>query len=216
MDLIQFITNSKEWQGFGLNSLTISFLGTIFFTLLQAWGLWKQHTTIKRNRSGGAVSISLFAYSTFSTITFLCYGFITSGFAVIFNGLLLGILYLIVLWDLYTFKKFTNSEKLITFGSFLFVPAIIFLPWKDAVLTSGMIISMIPLAMQPLEMWRKKSALSVEIRFFGASALSSIFWMIYGISIGSMPLAVMNPIALLILGTTVILWLRFRKPGNRV
>ncbi len=215
MKLLEIIVSSKEWQGFGFNSLTISFIGTIFFTLLQAWGLWSQHKTITKNKSGGAVSIGLFSYSTFSTITFFCYGLLTHGFAVIFNGLLLGFLYLIVLLDLVKFKKFTLSEKLITFGSFLFIPSIIFLPWKDAVLTLGMVISMFPLAMQPFEMWRKKSSLSVEIKFFGASALSNIFWFVYGISIGSLPLSIMNPISLIILSTTSYLWYKYRDPDKK-
>jgi uncharacterized protein with PQ loop repeat len=214
--VIELIKNSKEWHSFGINTLTVSFFGTLFFTLLQTWGLWSQHRKIRANHFGGAVSISLFAYYTFGTLTFLCYGIITSNLAIIFNGFLLGVLYLFVLWDLILFKKFTNNEKLIAIGSFLFIPAIIFLPWKDLVLTTGMVISMIPLSMQPLEMWRKKSAMSVEIRFIATSAIANIFWMIYGISVRSIPLSVMNPISLAILTITATLWFRYKRALREV
>jgi len=44
--MTSWIEHTIEWQSWGWNAVTVSFLATVAFTVFQSWGLWQQHATI--------------------------------------------------------------------------------------------------------------------------------------------------------------------------
>ena len=78
--------NSIEWQGWGYNALTISFIGTVIFIVLEGWGLRIKNRSIWRNKSGESISVILFIYLGCLFITVSIYGCCIKSIAAIFNG----------------------------------------------------------------------------------------------------------------------------------
>ncbi len=210
--LQRWVQGTVEWQNWGWNALTISFIATVAFTLFQGWGLWKQDQTIRESRSGESVSVLFFSYFGCVFFSFLCYGFIIKSVAAAFNGLL-GFLHVLVLVSLWRFKGFTPIEKLLAAAFPLAIVAMVTVPWKNALLLLLMGGSLLPMAHQPWEMWRNKSAGAVDIRFIAIFMASTVFWTIYGFAIDNWVLEIINPSALTILVITSFFWFKYRRPS---
>ncbi len=206
-DVISFFNNTVEWQGWGYNALTISFIATAVFTVLEGWGFWMQNLSIWRNKSGESISVSLFIYFGCLFITVIVYGYYIKSIAAIFNGML-GFLHLPILFGLWKHKGFTKLEKGALSICPLMIPAMIFLPWKDLLMISLLFGTIIPLSMQLYEMWRTKSAGVVDARFIAILIISTAFWVVYAFAIQNWVMEVIYPLTLVIL--ILILVLRFR------
>ena len=211
--LRHWMQDTVEWQNWGWNALTVSFIATVAFTVFQGWGVWKQNETIRMRRSGESVSVLLFAYFSCVFFSFLYYGFIVRSIAAACNGLL-GFLHVLVLASLWRFKGFTSTEKVVVAALPLMIVAMATVPWKNTLLLLIMAGSLLPLAQQPIEMWRNKSAGAVDMRFVSIFMASTIFWTIYAFAIDNWVLKVINPSALAILVVTSSLWYRYRRPGT--
>jgi len=206
-DVIHFFKNTVEWQGWGYNALTFSFIATAVFTVLEGWGFWMQSLSIWRNKSGESISVSLFIYFGCLFITVIVYGYYIKSIAAIFNGIL-GFLHLPILFGLWKYKGFTKLEKGALYICPLMIPAMIFLPWKDLLMISLLLGTIVPLVMQLHEMWRAKSAGVVDARFIGILIISTAFWVVYAFAIQNWVMEVIYPLTLVIL--ILILVLRFR------
>jgi uncharacterized protein with PQ loop repeat len=206
-DVIHFFKNTVEWQGWGYNALTISFIATAVFTVLEGWGFWMQNRSIWRNKSGESISVSLFIYFGCLFITVIVYGYYIKSIAAIFNGML-GFMHLPILFGLLKYKGFTKLEKGVSCVFPVMIPAMIFLPWKDLLMISLMFGTIVPLLMQLYEMWRAKSAGVINARFIGILIISTAFWVIYAFAIRNLVMEVIYPLTLVIL--ILIFVLRFR------
>jgi len=199
-----------EWQNWGLNALTIGSLGTIAFTFVEWWGLWKQKQAIWNEKSGESVSVSWFSYGTFFFAAFLFYGVHIASVAVIINSLL-AIIHIPILVGLWKFKGFSRHEKVQFVLLAGMVPAMAFLPWKDELFLIISFGTLYSFGTQPWELWKTKKAGVVEIRLIGVYFLSTLFWVVYAFAIGEWVLEIITPIVLIILGLTSVLWFKYRN-----
>ena len=211
-DVIHFFKNTVEWQGWGYNALTISFIATAVFTILEGWGFWMQNLSIWRNKSGKSISVSLFIYFGCLFITVIAYGYYIKSIAAIFNGML-GFLHLPILFGLWKYKGFTKLETGASCVFPLMGPAMIFLPWKDLMMISLLFGTIVPLLMQLYEMWRAKSAGVINARFIGILIISTAFWVIYAFAIGNRVMEVIYPLTLVILILIFALRFRYARPS---
>src|SRR3989344_8841053 len=106
----EVLRETLEIQNWGYNLLTLSFIATVFFTVLQAWGLWKQNRKIRRERSGTSVSVISFGYFGSYFFALLAYGVHLKSIAIVFNGLL-GCLYIATLVEVWKDRKSTRLNS---------------------------------------------------------------------------------------------------------
>ena len=201
-----------EFQNFDLNALTISAIATLFFTTIQAWGLLKQNKLIWREKSGEAVSITWFTCFGFMFAVIFIYGIEINAGALMYNGLL-ALFHIPVLIGLAKFKGFTLKQRLIFAACVLAVLIMILFPIKDEIFLTFSFISVVSLVMQPLEMWRSKSAGVVEIKLIKIYTAATAFWVIYAYSVGNWVMKITTPSALVVLIITIALWLKYRREG---
>jgi uncharacterized protein with PQ loop repeat len=206
-EVIHFFKNTVEWQGWGYNALTISFIATAVFTVIEGWGFWMQNISIWRKKSGESISVVLFIYFGCLFTTVIVYGYYINSMAALFNGML-GFLHLPILFGLWKYKGYTKLEIGCLCAFPVMIPAMIFLPWKDLLMISMLFGSIIPLSMQLYEMWRAKSAGVVDARFIGVLIISTAFWVVYAFAIHNWVMEVIYPLTLVIL--ILILMLHFR------
>lgn len=212
-DVLQFLKNTVEWQGWGCNALTISFIGTVFFTILEGWGFWMQNRSIWQNKSGASISVGLFIYFGCLFITVIVYGYYIKSIAAIFNGML-GFLHLPILLGLWKFKGYTKLEKGCLCVFPFMIPAMIFLLEKDLLMISLMFGTIVPLLMQLYEMWRTKSAGVLNARFIGILIISTAFWVIYAFAIGNWVMEVIYPLTFVILILIFVLRFHYARPSG--
>jgi len=123
-----------ELYNLGWNAITVSFIGTIFFSLLGTWGLVHQNRQIWQNRSGQSVSNIFFICSMFLFLTTLVYGIYIFSLAMIFNGLMRIIPHIPILIGLGKFKGFKKWEKIAFVVLSIFLAAMIISPYKGVFL----------------------------------------------------------------------------------
>lgn len=169
-----------EIKGFGLNALTLTFLATMFFTILQANAFIKQNQKIIKNKSGESVSFSFYSYFGFSALAVTVFGLYNKSLALSINGLL-GILSLLIVVNLWRFKKIKGQEKFIAALSVAALPLMIFSSQKDLIfLLLGFIIGL-TLISQIYEIWKNRSAGAYHPGQIFVSLSSCSFWLAYSI-----------------------------------
>lgn len=210
--MLEFIRDTIEYQNFGFNTITFSFFGTFFFSILQAWSLLKQNTKIKKKKSGQSLSITFFTYSCCYFFAFLVYGILNRSIGMIVNGLL-GFCYIPILFNLHRFKGFFNINWIFLGLFSLMIPTVYLLKGelRNVFVLIGLFGLGIPLILQIREMYKQKSTGSVEPRFLIVFGFSSIFWFIYGLVINNWIFIVFNPFSILLLGIAFGLYVKYRK-----
>ncbi len=76
--------------------------------------------------------------------------------------------------------------------------------------TAAALCSMSSFAPQILKIWRERDASSVSLRMYLVTVTGFALWIVYGLSIGSWPVAVSNIICLGMSGAVLALKWRFR------
>lgn len=201
-----------ELTQFGWNAVTISFLGTALFTLVESWGLWHQNKAIWKQKSGQSVSITWFSFFTATVVVVFVYGITINSIALIFNGLLLTLFHLPVLVGLWKFKGFNKAEKLLGVGLLVALAVMLATPIKDwffLIFSFGLIASSV---MQPIEIWRNKDAGVLEIKLLVSYLVSMSFWLVYSYAIRDWVLQIVAPLYLAVIVLTVAFWFRYRQP----
>jgi len=209
--MLEWILGTLEFQNWGLNSITISSLGTLVFTGVEGWGLTKQGRSIQEADSGESVSIISFAFFSFFLIAIFLYGFHINSISVVISGLVLGILHFKILFQLWKAEGFSNAEKGWIAISFIMIPAMIFFPEKDTVYLTIVSGTLLAIANQPWKIWINKSSGVVDIRLLMAYLASTVFWVIYAFSTKQLPLEISTSTTLVILVLTLLFWLKYKK-----
>lgn len=207
----EFIKHTIEYQNWGLNAITFSFLGTAFFSLLQGWSLFKQNSTIRRKKSGKSLSVTLFIYSGCYFFSFFVYGVLSDSMGMMVNGLL-GIPYIPILFALHKYKGFTKTNWIVLGMFSLMIPLVYILEGsvRDIFVLCGLFGLGIPLIGQIREMYKEKSVGAVEPRFIIVFMLASVFWFSYGLVIGNWIFVVFNPASIVILGIILALYYKYK------
>lgn len=204
-----------ELEQLGWNALTIGFLGTMIFTLIEGWGLREQGKTIWRTQSGQSVSIITFCYFAALFSILFIYGLSVKSIAMTFNGIVLSVLHIPILRGLWKFKGFTKTEQLLSIAFLATVCTTLFVSFKDVIFLVISFGNIAALSMQPYEIWKEKSSGAVEIKLLAVYLTSTSFWIIYAYSIHDWVLQIICPAFLVIFSITTILWFKYRSPNER-
>lgn len=199
-----------EYQNWGFNALTVSFLLSLLLTAISAWGLVQQNQTIWRDKKAEAVSVFWLAYYAMLQLAILIYGLSLGSAALIINGLL-ALLYIPILIGLRKFKGFSVPEKISMWVFAVAITLMAFLPYKPLFFFVFAIGGLLSALMQPIEMWHKRSAQGLNIKLIGTILLGNIIWLSYGVAVKDWVLIIVNAVAFLIFGATALLWRRFRQ-----
>ena len=113
--------NFVEIQNFGFNSITITALMTMIFTILQGVGITQQGKKIWQEKSARSLSPELFFLLLFYFLSFFFYGWSKDSLAMCFNSLL-GLLYIPIIVGIYKFQTLSLIKKIIFFLTSLIVP----------------------------------------------------------------------------------------------
>jgi uncharacterized protein with PQ loop repeat len=199
-----------ELKEFGINMLTLSFLATMVFTMLQAIAFLKQNQRIIKTKSGQSVSFSFYSFFAFSALAVTVFGLTNQSLALSINGLL-GILSLVITINLLRFKKITKKEMIVGSLSVLALPAMIFSPNRDVIfLALGFIIG-ITMGIQILEIWKNKSSGSYHPTQIFVSIFSCSFWLIYSIIMNIWAMEITNSLFLLLWFVLLFSYLKFKN-----
>ncbi len=201
-------------QQFGWNGVTIGSGGIIFFTFFGAWALWRQNQKIWATASGESVSIPWIMYTTGLYLAIVIYGLSIKSIALMINGSLRIPLCVMILIGLWKFKGFNKKECSLLAGLSVALVGMSMTPIKDVFFFGFTLGSFVFIAMQPLEMWRNKSNGVFEIRVPLVMISSNLFWMTYGFAIHNWVIKSTTFIYFGILGTTIVLWYKYRMGNN--
>lgn len=182
-----------EISQFGWNAITLGFLGTMFFSVLGAWGLWKQNSAIWRNKSGMSVSISYFSFYFAYFASGFIYGLDKKSLALILHcggRMLFHVPILIGLWK---FKKFTRNEKCLSVLFFVGILLTLLLPIKNSSFLVYSVGGILAYIAQPIEIFKNKDSGTVEAKLHLIYLGSSIFWTIYGFATDDLVLKLTVP-----------------------
>lgn len=200
-----------EFDQFGWNVLTLSFLATIFFSLWGLVGLWDQVRKIFKKRSGEAVSGMWFICAAALFGAELVYGFSINSAALIILALCRFPLHIPILIGLAIYKGFTRFEWFVLIAMSVVLVVMLFVPFKGSIF---LVISMgvlIPTAAQPYEVWRLKSVGTLSIHLIVVYLTSSVFWAIYSFTAGDVFLVAFFLLSIIIFSCTVGLWFKYRE-----
>ena len=199
-----------ELQNLGWNAASVGFVGTLVFTVVEAWGLLQQNKAIWRSRSGRSVSVTWFSYFAALSFAYGVYALTIGSIALVFNGFVLALFHAPIIVGLWKFKGFSRVEKFLG-ACFLAAMAVTILtPAKDWFVLLFSFGSIVSYLAQPLEIWRRKSSGVVEIRLLAVYFVSTSFWVLYAFAVGNWVLRITCPAYLVILGATIALWFRYR------
>jgi uncharacterized protein with PQ loop repeat len=202
--LNQFI----EFQHPGLNVVTISALGTAFFTLLQSWGTTKQYRTIRRLQSGKSIPMIFLAFMSAEFVAFGIYGFRQSSLAMTFNG----ICFLPTVLAYFAAGRYPDGDgKRLWHAVFiLFIFGMLWVKNPQWVLGAMMVTICVVFTQSPIEIYRKKDAGAVDPRMVISYIAASVFWATYAWCIRDWVICGVNIYLGLVLIATLDLWRKYR------
>ncbi|MBI2108796.1 MAG: hypothetical protein HYT93_01260 [Parcubacteria group bacterium] len=206
-----FVISTPEYQHFGWNLISGSFLITVGLTFgLQLPGLTNQAKTIWKNQSAGGIEMLTFiAFFTYFVV-FLVYAFSIHSGAGIVNALVLLPPQLFILMGVARFKKLRKIDMFVAVvGIALFLCAVI-LSHKEIFFLIASVAVFIGLTLQPLEMVKTKTSANVALSFPFNFAIVAVVWAIYGAAIHDWFLAGASGSFAIVYLFTVILWFKYR------
>ncbi|MBN1584906.1 hypothetical protein JW899_00880 [Candidatus Uhrbacteria bacterium] len=201
--------NTVEFRNWGMNAASIGAVGTVAFTFIEGWGLWKQNEKIWNKKSGEAVSIKMFSYSLFSFVVLAIYGWHIRSLSSVFNGTAMAALYLPILIGLWRFRGFTLTEKIQIPAMAMITAAMIFTPWQAEIFTAVGFGVTFSISLQARELWKAKSTGAVEVRMLIVLLLATVFWVTYAFAIGDISLMAICSANLAAQTVTIAIWIRF-------
>lgn len=207
--------NFVEFQNWGMNGITIGAVGTIIFTLLESWGLWKQNKMIWKFQSGQSISIVYFAYAGGVFAAVLTYGVAEHSLAMIINGFFLTALHLPILIGLWKFEGFSTWDKHITIGIVAYIVFMSLVSFKDILFMIFSFGNILFTCTQPWKIWQEKNAGAVEVKLFATYLVSTAFWIIYAYTIHDWVLQIICPCYFVLTTTIILLWFKYRNPAFR-
>ena len=202
-----------EFRNFGWNALTVSFLGTVFFTILRAWAYWKQGRAIWRQRSGQSVPVVNYTYLTVAAAAMFVYGVETESVALIFNGSASVLFRTSIVVGLWKFKGFSRIEKILTALFIVGLAVVISIDIDPRLLMAFLVGTVFVSLLQPFEIWRNRDAGVDEIRLLVVGLVNSLFWLVYAFACDDWALKLINPCFTALSLVTIVLWICYR-PGR--
>jgi len=201
---IDILESTLEYQNWGVNAVTISFFLSLVVTSITAWGLWHQIRTIWQQHSAKALSASWMSYNSVLHLVIITYGISINSAAVTINGLL-SLLYFAILFGLAKFKRFTTANRIVLGSLSIALVVMIATPYKSLFFLLFAMGGLFSAALQPLEMWKLKSAAGLDTKLIGTLLFANIVWLAYGLAVTDWILISINAIAFTIFTSTLFL-----------
>ena len=85
-------------------------------------------------------------------------------------------------------------------------------PLVNAVGVAAALCSMTSFAPQIIKIWKERDATSVSLRTYAVTVAGFALWILYGVLLGSWPVAVSNSVCLALAAAVLAMKLRFSKP----
>jgi uncharacterized protein with PQ loop repeat len=214
-----------EFEQFGWNAQTISFIGAIVTSFIGFYGVIIQNRKIWKAKRAKSVNVTMMSYGTLFFAVGGIYGIFIHSWALMLMGLRT-ILQLPVLVGTWKFKGFTRIEMALCVVWFAVLAVFIAVPdsdlrlfgmtrgmreWIYLAVSLGTIISFIP---QPVEMIKERDSGELSLMFLLSAWIGIGFWTVYSFAFGIWVLMVSNPIMFALVTITVVLWFAFRKKGG--
>lgn len=205
-----------ELQQFGYNATTVGFLGTVFFTLVQMWGLSDQAKKIRREQSGASIPMLLLSFFGGEQLAFLVFGLQTQRLAAVINGLL-------GFWYIRTYIAAAHYPD--SGGGRWWQYALLFglapcIGWsasyRDALMMALIVIATSTLLQTPLNISRNKDVGTVDIRWLLTLTASMLFWTIYSYETRFWGLLACNVFGLAGMVWAFKVWLQYRKRPKKL
>jgi len=205
-----FLANFDEYQNWGMNALTVSAIGTVFFTFWQLYAAVAQSKKVWSERSAQSVSLQLFTYNLFYLVSFLIYGAYKNSLSMMINGLLF-IAFLPAVIGIWKFKKTRLREKIIALLYSLIIPAMIILPQKDLVVLISLSGIVLFLAFQLWDIIKEGEFGALSVEFVVIYLATNAFWLAFSITIKNAPLIFFNAVVMIIYSVCLFLFFRYKN-----
>lgn len=209
----EFLYSSIEFRGWGWNLTTFTALLTVVCTILQAIGLWNQSRSIWKNQSAASVSKPPYIYGFFYFLSFFVYSAHKQSLALLLNSFI-ALMYLPILAGIARYGKISRVDVGCALLSMLAVPTMLLTAQKELFLSILLTFVFLTLAMQPIEIWRSKSAGVVSPIMLMIGIGTNIIWSSYAFATGNKVFRVFNPTLLLLFSVSLMLYYRYRKPPS--
>jgi len=203
-----------EFQNFGANPLTVSFIGTVVCTVLQAWGLREQVKEIDREHSGTSIPAVTQAYFAAIFLATIPFGVRAHTLALIINGTL-GIGYLLVYLAATSYADNANRRWWHALFA-LFIPIMAVCPDPDRFTFVLLGIGTLTIFGWPIKMYRSKTNGVVKIDFLWTFFASASFWLGYYWYVGIKPLFAINVVSVPTVFVTIVLWYWYARKERTV
>lgn len=202
--------NFVEFQNWGFNTLIISSIMTMVFSISQGYGFVLQGLKIFKEKSVKSISLAMIFNFFFYLIAFTIYGIEEKSLAIIFKGLLFIPVFPIV-FGIFKFKdKITLKDISLFVLTMMTVPAMIIIDNKDNLLLILLIIGLVTIFSQLATIIKKKSTGALEIKLIIICLATAIFWLIYAISLKNFPLILFNFVAIIFYTSIIILYKKYK------
>lgn len=203
-----------EFENWGWNAITISFIATMVMAAFTAWGLFYQLIAVWKNKSGLSVSVVWFSFGLGLYGVFALYGIELNSWALMLSGVSRGLLHLPILIGLWKFKGFSSFEKVLTVGVIASLVITGILPHRAWIFFVFSMVALVFVAAWPWEIYRNKDSGVVELKLICVYLANSVFWIIYGVAIGDWVLIVTSPLYTVVSLITVALCYIYRPAQN--
>ncbi|MEK9157602.1 MAG: hypothetical protein AAB638_00230, partial [Patescibacteria group bacterium] len=169
-----------ELDKFGWNLTTLSLFGTLFFSALGAWALYKQNQTIWKAKSGKSVSATYLSFFFSFYLVSFAYGSEKYLLALMIHSGGRVLSHIPILIGVWKFKKINRIENVLSLVFIAGAISTFFLINKDFSFLVYAIGAILAYLAQPIEIFVKKDAGKVDVRVHWAYFASAFFWSIYG------------------------------------
>lgn len=207
--LFEIINNTVEFQNFGFNAITISFIATLAITILQIIAAIKQNKRIRINRSGENWTLTLFAYLSFYFLSFIFYGISRNSLALFLSGIP-GFFYIPILVNIWIYKENSKFDRISSILLFFTVPFIAISQYKGMAILFVFGLGATSMLIQTYKMIKEKDYKDVEPMFLVSFFVSSLFWFIYSTAINDRVVQISSGLSLIFLVLLLSLYYQWK------
>ena len=207
----EWFLQTVEYQKFGWNITFISSIAIGIFTLVEAWGVWSQCTTIWSKKKGETLSVPWFAYDAGFCALFSIYGVYNYSISAMINGGLIALLHVPILIGLWKYRGFVTRDWIVFTIACVMPVLMIVLAWKDTMYFISVIAVLFVLMTQPWELIKEKKRGNLDGRLIVGYLICGIFWIIYACAFETHTFVIIATIMEIIWFVTAVLWYRCEK-----
>lgn len=203
----------------GFNVFTIGFIGTAIMTILTTWGFYKQKQAIANNpkMKGQSVSVVVFIFLTGISIVQLAYAkFENWDIALIFNGIVRGIAYPLIVIAIWKVRRFNLKEVIVLLITTVISIISLFSARPDLWFISMTAVVLLMSLDQPWQIHKERNSGVVSIKLLLTLLISTAFWTIYAFVTNMWVMKFVSPSYLVIVLLTIGVWWIYRDKKQEV